>query len=618
MKKGSINFIFSILVGGLLLGFTLHFFEIDKISDVIKNASFEYLFLSLLLIVSAYFLRGYRWTIWERDLKYLDSFKLILIGFMGNNILPARLGEILRAHCTAHKTGERYGRTAALASIAIERVLDGLILSILGIVGLFFLPVSRLLFISLLSVSSLFGLLTGGLLVGIYFHHWIRNKLTQINRIFPGHLTSFGKEKINYFLDGLLLLGSLTTLLKAVFFSALIWGIELAAYYLVANAIFDGVSLKICLLFLVVVNFASLFPFTIGGIGSIEGAATVFLVGAGIPAGPSLAMVLIQHLYQFAFTTLGGGIFYFVDGYYKIPVIEGSAPSKKVHPAVPDSGADALKNTREKLEELSARLGIEERPKREVTLSIVIPAYNEQTRLPRTVLETIAWCQRNISGYELIIVDDGSSDQTPQIANLFSDQVEGIRYIACPHLGKGATVRVGMLNATGRCVLFMDADGATPVSEIPKMIAKIEEGADVVIGSRVVQKPGETEVVTKLHRKIIGRVFAAIVNIFAIPGFGDTQCGFKMFRHEITRSVFSRQKLNGFAFDVEILFIANKLSLSVMEIPVNWVNQEGSKVNIVTDSVKMLLDILSIRWLHKDEKWPTKESILESRVNLTR
>jgi len=612
MKKLFLNLIFSMAIGGLLLAFTLHFFEIDKILVLIKSASPGGLVVSFLLIVLAYLLRGYRWKIWQKDLTYWDSLKLILVGFMGNNLLPARLGEILRAHCTAHKTGEGYGRTAALASIAIERVLDGLIISMMGILGLFLVPVRKIIFVSLLSVSLLFGFLTGGLIVGIYFHQFIRNKLTRINRNFPGHLTNFGIEKVNYFLDGLLLLEKFTTLFKAIIMSAVIWGTELVAYYLIANAVFAPVSLKICLLFLVVVNFASLFPYTIGGIGSIEGAATVFLVGAGIPAGPSLAMVLIQHFYQFAFTTISGAAFYFTDKYYKIPLIEGSTASKRVRSSVQQSGHDVVKNAQDRLEALSVQLGIEENNKREIRLSIVIPSYNEQNRLPKTVLETIAWCQKNVMDYELILVDDGSSDETPNIARLFADQVKGVRFIACPHLGKGATVRVGMLNAVGKYVLFMDADGATPLSEISKMLAKIDEGVDVVIGSRVVQKPGETEVVTKLHRKIIGRVFAAMVNIFAVPGFADTQCGFKMFRYENTRDIFSKQKINGFAFDVEVLFIANKLSLSISEIPVNWVNQEGSKVNIVTDSTRMLFDILRVRWLHKDEKWPVKERIVEA------
>jgi len=147
--------------------------------------------------------------------------------------------------------------------------------------------------------------------------------------------------------------------------------------------------------------------------------------------------------------------------------------------------------------------------------------------------------------------------------------------------------------------LFMDADGATPLDEIPKLLEALEQGHDVAIGSRIVQNPGEVEIKTSLHRRIIGRCFAFFVNLFAFGGIADTQCGFKMFRREAAQAIFSRQKTTGFAFDVEILFIARRLSLAIAEIPVNWVAQPGSKVNVVTDSVKMLWDVWRIQWLHR-------------------
>jgi dolichyl-phosphate beta-glucosyltransferase len=165
-------------------------------------------------------------------------------------------------------------------------------------------------------------------------------------------------------------------------------------------------------------------------------------------------------------------------------------------------------------------------------------------------------------------------------------------------MGKGAAVRTGVLNATGRFVLFMDADGATPLGEIPKLLAAIDEGYDVAIGSRVVRREGEVEVKTTIHRRIIGRTFAFLTGLLALGGIADTQCGFKMFRREVATAVFSRQKIVGFAFDVEILFIARRLSLSIIEVPVNWVAQPGSKVNLVTDSLRMLWDNCWISWLY--------------------
>jgi dolichyl-phosphate beta-glucosyltransferase len=617
MKKSSMQFAFSLLMGLFLFSYTLRYVEIDKSINSIQNARPDYLVTSLLLIICAYVIRGFRWMIWEKNLKFWNSFKLILIGFMGNNLLPARLGEVLRAHCTAQKTADGYGRTAALASIAIERILDGLVLSVISILGLLFVPINNMLFIALLSVSLAFGLLTASLIVSIRMHKRIRKVFDGINRIFPGHLTQFGKEKINYFLDGLLLIGNFTKLVKAIIVSAFIWIIELAAYYLIANSVFNEVSIKVCLLFLAVVNFASLFPFTVGGFGAIEGAATAFLVSAGIPANQSLAMVLSQHILQFAFTTITGIIFYFTGKYYNLSITKNKSDAQKTKAAELASKDEIIIEISNQIEGLAVNLAIVKKTKREIFLSIVIPSYNEQKRLPKTVLETIAWCKQNLQSYELIIADDGSTDETPNIAKLFAEQISEISFIACPHMGKGATVRTGMLNASGKYALFMDADGATPLSEIRKLIAKMEEGIEIVIGSRVRQSPGETEVITSLHRRLIGRTFAALVNIFAISGFGDTQCGFKMFKHEIIRDIFTKQKCNGFAFDVEILFIAKKLSLTILELPVNWVNQDGSKVNIMTDSIKMLFDIMRIRWIHREKNWAVKEDgVISGKLNL--
>ncbi len=244
--------------------------------------------------------------------------------------------------------------------------------------------------------------------------------------------------------------------------------------------------------------------------------------------------------------------------------------------------------------------GLKQRRDSEVSLSIVIPAYNEEARLPETLRKTVSWCEAHALEFEVIVVDDGSRDGTVALGRVFAETDQRIRVLACAHMGKGAAVRAGVLNAKGHFVLFMDADGATPLSEIPKLIAGIDEGHDVAIGSRVVRREGEAEVKTPLHRRLIGRIFAFFTGVLALGGIADTQCGFKMFRREVTAAIFSRQKTVGFAFDVEILFIARRLSLSVLEIPVNWVAQPGSKVNLVTDSLRMLWDIFRISWLHRN------------------
>jgi len=292
-------------------------------------------------------------------------------------------------------------------------------------------------------------------------------------------------------------------------------------------------------------------------------------------------------------------VLYLTGGFHRISLAQPKT-------AAPESVSESVAAPSRVLEETRSRLGQlgasgELRPSRrgEIELSVVIPAYNERTRLPRTVLETIRWCTARKVDFELIVVDDGSRDETLALAQLFEESDLRIRALACPHAGKGSAVRMGMLNAKGRSVLFMDADGATPLGEIPKLFAAVDKGYDVAIGSRVVQRPGEVEVKTSWHRRMIGRTFAFFVNIFAIEGIADTQCGFKMFTRYAAVAVFSRQKTVGFAFDVEILYIARRLSLSIAEIPVNWVAQPGSKVNLVTDSIRMLGDICRVRWLHR-------------------
>jgi dolichyl-phosphate beta-glucosyltransferase len=305
-------------------------------------------------------------------------------------------------------------------------------------------------------------------------------------------------------------------------------------------------------------------------------------------------MVLIQHGFQLAFTTSLGAVTYFAPGNAPTPAIQDPQVSR---PAADD---EVVCRTLSMLDVLRGDVALQAPDDRNgVWLSIVIPAYNERLRLPATVLETIRWCHVQEVRYEIIIVDDGSTDDTLSLGQLLEQHDRNLRTLACPHKGKGAAVRMGMLNARGRFVLFMDADGATPLSEIPRLLMALESGHQIAIGSRVPQDPGDVTIETSLHRKIIGRVFALFVNVLAVSGIGDTQCGFKMFRREVIKPLFSRQRLDGFAFDVELLYIARQLHMSIAEIPVNWRNQAGSKVRLVADSAKMLRDLSRIRWMHR-------------------
>jgi dolichyl-phosphate beta-glucosyltransferase len=595
--KRVVQFVVCLAAGGLLLYVVLCQFDLRQTLAALRQAHPGLWILGVTLMVAGYLLRGARWRIWECSLSYWDSLRLILIGFMGNNLLPGRLGEVLRAHCAAAKTGDDRGRTAALASIAAERILDGLMLAVIGIAGVALVPLDRRLQWALLLLSFVFSGLATVLVLGIRFHDGIRSFIAATNRRFPGHVTAFAQEKANQFLDGLLPLGTLPRIVGAICLTAVIWGVEVGFYYFVGLSVWDGMSVSTALLFVVVVNFASLIPVTIGGIGTIEGVALPFLVSTGISPYPALAMILLQHAGQYFFTTITGGIVYLAGGFYRIPLGRPKAVAPRAIPVVP---SPVIEETRSILGQLGELVELKPAPRGEVQLSIVIPAYNEQARLPRTVLETMHWCTTRNLDFEVIIADDGSRDETFALGRLFEESDVRIRALACPHMGKGATVRMGILNAKGALILFMDADGATPLAEVPKLMAAIEEGHDVAIGSRVVQQPGEVEIRTPLHRRLIGRIFAFFVNICAIEGIGDTQCGFKMFRREAALAIFSRQKTVGFAFDVEILFIARRLSLSIAEIPVNWVAQPGSKVNLVTDSIRMLWDISLVRWLHRN------------------
>lgn len=591
----------SIALGVILLYQVLSHFGSRQTVTAIRQARLDLLFLGAALMISSYLVRAARWLVWERSLTYRNSLRLILIGFMGNNVLPARLGEVLRAHFTSAKTCQSRGRTTALASIAAERILDGLVLALFGFSAILLVPIDRRLKEPLLFVSVAFAALALGLIGSIRSNEWLSSLITRANRRFPGHVTAYARKKATQFIEGLMPLRAPARMLAAVMLTALVWGVESASYYCFGLAIWSGMTVPIALVFVVIVNFASLIPLTMGGIGSIEATAPLFLVGSGIPAYPTaLAMVLLQHGAQYLFTTIAGAILYVTGGFYKISLAtpKGRNAAADVPPDA-SSSPPVLDDTRSILAELSSSLKLRPRAPNEIDLSIVIPTFNEQARLPRTVLETMGWCTRRKLNFELIISDDGSKDQSLALGRLFEETDVRIRTLACPHMGKGAAVRFGVLNSKGRDVLFMDADGATPLDKIPKLLNALERGYDVAIGSRVVQDPGEVQIKTSLHRRLIGRCFAFFVNLFAFGGIADTQCGFKMFRREAALALFSRQKIAGFAFDVEILFIARRLSLSIVEVPVNWVAQPGSKVNLVTDSINMLWDIYRVRWLHR-------------------
>lgn len=235
-----------------------------------------------------------------------------------------------------------------------------------------------------------------------------------------------------------------------------------------------------------------------------------------------------------------------------------------------------------------------------VGISVVVPAYNEELRLPRALVEMIDVLDSRSATYEIIVVDDGSSDGTSATVRQFERIRPQVRLVRLPvNRGKGHAVRTGVLNAKGARVLFADADGATPFGEISRLERALDGGADVAIGSRAMASP-DTRVKTVLHRRLLGRVFNAWVNAMLLPDVADTQCGFKLFTRSAAQFLFSRQQSERFSFDVELLYIARRARLDVREVPVNWTNVPGSKVSLVVDATRMLRDVVVFRWRHRE------------------
>ncbi len=229
-------------------------------------------------------------------------------------------------------------------------------------------------------------------------------------------------------------------------------------------------------------------------------------------------------------------------------------------------------------------------------LSLVIPAFNEEKNIGETLLKAERYLSRQTYESEIIVIDDGSTDGTLAKVRSSFPNVETTSY--SPNQGKGFAVRAGMMAAKGDYRVFYDADGSTPIEELEKLWPCFNDGADIVIGSRDLSQ-SEVVVHQSWLREHMGRVFNLLVKIFALGGFPDTQCGFKGFTAAACEVVFPRQTLDGFAFDVELLYLARKHGLRVDQVPVKWINEPETKVNLVTGSFSMLLELLTIRFKNR-------------------
>ncbi len=232
-------------------------------------------------------------------------------------------------------------------------------------------------------------------------------------------------------------------------------------------------------------------------------------------------------------------------------------------------------------------------------LSVVIPAYNEQERLPSTLEAVLAYLagKQHWAPAEVLVADDGSTDATRAVAESWKAEGAPVRVLANPgNRGKGYSVRHGMLEAAGDWVLFTDADLSAPIEELDKLYeAAQEKGAEVAIGSRALDR-SLIGIHQSVFREQAGRVFNLLMRLLTGLPFWDTQCGFKLFSRRAAGEVFRRQRIDGFGFDVEALFIARRLGFRTIEVPVRWNHVEGTKVSMIGDSVNMFLDLIRIRW----------------------
>jgi dolichyl-phosphate beta-glucosyltransferase len=237
----------------------------------------------------------------------------------------------------------------------------------------------------------------------------------------------------------------------------------------------------------------------------------------------------------------------------------------------------------------------DERPK----LSVVIPCYNEELRLPRTIEQIERFLGARGDHYELILVDDGSADGTRRVMDEAAARNKSIRIVALPiNRGKGRALAEGVRVSRGDYVLVTDADLSTPIEELPKLEAALAAGAGVAIGSRAI-KGSRVEVSQPIYRVLMGKAFNIIVQLVLLPGIWDTQCGFKLFRGDVAREVFEGLTTDGFGYDPEVLYLAKKKGVRITEVPVVWRNSAPTKVSAIRSSLDMFRHVVRIRFRHR-------------------
>ncbi len=228
-------------------------------------------------------------------------------------------------------------------------------------------------------------------------------------------------------------------------------------------------------------------------------------------------------------------------------------------------------------------------------LSVIIPAYNEEARIKNTLEKIHSYLKNQDYTYEIIIVNDGSTDNTWALVNEIAQKIKEVRILKNEkNRGKGFTIKKGFLNAKGKYLLFTDADLSTPIEEVEKLISWLKKGYDIAIGSRAL-KESHIQIHQPWYRELAGRIFNLFVQAMAVPGIKDTQCGFKCFTQKAALEICERQKIEKFSFDVEMLYIGRKLGYKIKEVPICWFNNPHTKVNFLKDGYRMCLDLIRIR-----------------------
>jgi dolichyl-phosphate beta-glucosyltransferase len=235
-----------------------------------------------------------------------------------------------------------------------------------------------------------------------------------------------------------------------------------------------------------------------------------------------------------------------------------------------------------------------------IELSVVVPAYNEEARLEPGLRHALDYLARRGAPYELLVVDDGSRDGTSRVAAAFAD--EGVRVLRHErNRGKGAAVRTGLLASRGRKVLVSDADFSTPIEEVEKLERFLQDGTPLVIGSRGLAD-SQVRQRQPFYREMMGKTFNRLIRLFGVRGIRDTQCGFKLARGDEGRRLAAELKIDGFAYDVELIWLARRRGYQVAEVGVIWVNSPDSRVDPIRSSFSMFRDVITMRLRHRGER----------------